>query len=764
MSRPPMNDELAAALIAVVSGLLAAFAGASPTGSSVVDAVLVAVSVGLITWLAAAGRPVIAGGAALLAGAFSGSPVLAVIGVVTFAAAMWLRDGRRPNQVLSASCALVAMNIAARGSLEWFLGAETIVAVIVAVVLAVGGLRHRSSRSRRLVAAGIAVYAAVATIGTVATAWAGSSAMDDLRAAESAVDGALDLIITGDTAGAERSLEMAVTRLSSFESALENPVTTSAAIVPVVAQHRAAALEVSRSAGEAMTSITSELDAFDVDALSSGPGTIDVDAVRALEQPMLDFEEALVDVRTTLEDVRSPWLVDRVTRRLDELELTVDEQLQRGDTSLDVIRAAPGLLGADEPRVYFLAFTTPSEVRGLGGFMGFYAEVTADDGRIEMSRFGRTEVLARTLDESGERSVISGPEGWLNRYSRFGFAGPSSPPGTPVGTWLNVTMSPDARATSEVIAQMYPHSGGRTIDGVFTIDVVAVARLLDITGPIVTSDGVTLDSDNAADFLLNGQYGSRERPERADLLEEVSEHVLDELLGGTLPSPRAAMDALGPMVEQGRVVAWAADSEEQALFETTGLGGRWPDSADGDAVAVAFNNSAGNKLDYFLRARAHYDAVVDQATSTLTGTVVVEVENRPPSRPQPNYVVNNVIDLPQGHNRTWVSIYTRVRPTDVTVDGKAVPWDAETEAGFFVASTLVTMAPGDIPTIEVTLDGSVELTDDGYRLTLWSPPIARETPVTASVELRHPDGTMSEATAESLGGASSVLVPLSGDS
>jgi hypothetical protein len=179
---------------------------------------------------------------------------------------------------------------------------------------------------------------------------------------------------------------------------------------------------------------------------------------------------------------------------------------------------------------------------------------------------------------------------------------------------------------------------------------------------------------------------------------------------------------------------------------------------------VAFNNAAGNKLDYFLRARAHYEAVVDQATSSLTGTVVVEMENRPPPDPQPDYVMNNVIDLPRGHNRTWVSIYTRVRPTSMTVDGRPVSWDAETEAGFFVASTFVTMAPGDIPTIEVTLDGPVELTEEGYRLTLWSPPIARETPVTASVEVRHPDGATSEATAESLGGASSVLVPLSGES
>jgi hypothetical protein len=208
---------------------------------------------------------------------------------------------------------------------------------------------------------------------------------------------------------------------------------------------------------------------------------------------------------------------------------------------------------------------------------------------------------------------------------------------------------------------------------------------------------------------------------------------MDELLGADLPSPRATMDALGPMVEQGRLVGWAADGDEQELFETAGLGGRWPDSAEGDAFAVAFNNSAGNKLDYFLRARAHYDAVVDQATTAVSGTVIVELENRPPPGPQPDYVINNLIDLPPGHNRTWVSIFTRVRPTGLTVDGRALPWDHETEAGFYVASVFVTMEPGESPTIELTLDGPVELTDEGYRLTLWSPPIASEMPVTASV-------------------------------
>jgi hypothetical protein len=758
VNRPTNHEELAAVLIAVASGILAASAGASPTGSAVVDAVLVAVSVGLVTWVAAASPTVLTGAAALVAGALSGSPWLAALGVGAFAVAIWRRHDLGSNRALSAALALVAMNIVARASLGWFLGAETVVAVLVAAALAVTGLRWRGVRTRRIVLGGVAAYGAVALIGTAATAWNGAEAADDLRTAKSAVDGALGQLISGDPDAALGSLDSAIDRLAAVESSLEGPLARGATLVPVVAQHRQAALDVSRSAGSAMTTIADEIDAFDLDAVMDGPGTVDLDAVAALEAPMLDVQRQLRDVIATIDDARSPWLVDRVTDELDELEVTVEDQLDRADVALDVVRTAPALLGADEERTYFLAFTTPSEVRGLGGFMGIWAELTADDGRIEMTTFDRVEVLQRTLEESGETSVLDGPQEWLSRYSQFGFAGPSSAPGTSVGAWGNVTISPDFPATAEVIAQLYPYSGGRPVDGVIAVDIIAMSRLLEITGPVATSAGITLDSDNAAEFLLNGQYQIPDRPERADLLEEVARSVIDELLGNALPSPQQTLDVLGPMVEEGRLVGWAAADEEQDLFETVGLAGAWPSSAEGDALAIAFNNTVGGKMDYFLRARAHYDVVVDAATSSLTGTVLVELENRPPPSPQPDYVMNNLVDLPRGYNRTWVSVYTRAPVTDLTVDGQTVAWDAETEAGFFVASTFVTMAPGDIPAIELTLDGPVDLVDGDYHLTLWSPPTARVTPVTADVEVAADDGSVVTGTAEAVAGATRLVV------
>lgn len=93
--------------------------------------------------------------------------------------------------------------------------------------------------------------------------------------------------------------------------------------------------------------------------------------------------------------------------------------------------------------------------------------------------------------------------------------------------------------------------------------------------------------------------------------------------------------------------------------------------------------------------------------------------------------MSNSSKLPQGYNRTWVSIYTRTPATELTVDGQRVPREADQDAGLFVSAVVVTMEPGAIVTIEVGVEGRISL-DDGYRLDLWSPLTARRTPVTAT--------------------------------
>ena len=62
---------------------------------------------------------------------------------------------------------------------------------------------------------------------------------------------------------------------------------------------------------------------------------------------------------------------------------------------------APAMLGADGPRTYLMLFTTPSESRGLGGFVGSYAELQIADGQLTLGEFDRAQDLDAQIQAAG---------------------------------------------------------------------------------------------------------------------------------------------------------------------------------------------------------------------------------------------------------------------------------------------------------------------------------------------------------------------------
>ena len=152
---------------------------------------------------------------------------------------------------------------------------------------------------------------------------------------------------------------------------------------------------------------------LDLDALRIVDSRIDIDAVTALREPMLQVQEAIDGLDQAMADSQNGWLVPPVADRLTELAVEVDDQQVVAQRALDALDVAPAVLGADGERVYFVMFTTPAEARGQGGFMGNYAEITIDQGRIEMTEFGRHTDLndgGRAPAQAGQRpGGLAGP-------------------------------------------------------------------------------------------------------------------------------------------------------------------------------------------------------------------------------------------------------------------------------------------------------------------------------------------------------------------
>ena len=155
-----------------------------------------------------------------------------------------------------------------------------------------------------------------------------------------------------------------------------------------------------------------------------------------------------------------------------------------------------------------MLFFTPSEFRGLGGFIGGFAELRAEDGRVELIRTGRPAELNNVLRAGEPR--LDGPDDYLDMWGQY----------SPEVFFQDITFSPDFPDVASVATQLYEQAGGPSLDGVIALDPIALAALTEFTGPIELN-GERFGPNQLADHLLNGQYLAfeGENTDRLDALD-----------------------------------------------------------------------------------------------------------------------------------------------------------------------------------------------------------------------------------------------------
>lgn len=737
--------DAAVAAVAVAGGVAAAFADVAPTGNRGIDWVLVATAVATVAWFGSR-RDGMALAAAVAGGVISWTWAGATVGVGAASIASMAAVARPWNRVVNAALVALALNLAARSQIEGVLGLSTLLSVGLATIILVAGFGLAPRAQRRALVGVMLAVAAIAIVAVAALVVGGLSATDDLREASDRTDAALDALQEGDFDTARDELEQAAEAFDAADGQLDTPLTAPVAIIPVLAQHHDVATTLTAEGAAASRDLAEQLERVDLDALTVTDGKIDLDEVRALEDPLEQIDARVAELDATIRSFDSPWLLAPVTEELDELADRTTEQLERSERAITVVGAAPALLGGDEPRTYFIGFTTPSEARGLGGFMGNWAEVSVDDGSIEMTAFGRGQDLIEGGDPSTRRFPDEPDfETWLARYGPY-VVNEAAGGITREAAWKNLNMSPDMSMTGRAVASLYPQSGGGELDGVFVLDVYTLARLLEFTGPVPLPDELDVDglaevdASTATRFFLNQQYDLTEIDERIDVLEVLSGDVIARLLSGSLPATDEWIDRLGPMIEQGRLSAWMERADEQELLADLGWTGTLPAPGDDDGLAITLNNVAGNKIDYYLTGEAQYDVSADARTGSATATLGLGLTNEAPPSGEPGYVIKNLVGLPVGANRTWVSIYSRLPVEQARLDGAPISFTPGLEAGLFVASTIVVLESGETAQLEFDMAGPLDVAD-GYRLEVRSPPVVDSLPIEIGAQWTDTDGS-----------------------
>ena len=723
--RNPVSGASARAAwaLAAVAAIAASTAGARPTGASAIDVMLVAIAVGTCVWAAASAPWWALVVAAMAATALAPNVPLIVIGLVALAVPAVIGLQRRNWAWARSASAGLGAQVLIRLQLNSFFGLSSIVAIAALGLVLVVGVARRPERVRKVVQRVVLGAGLLAVVAAVGVALGVLSARSTLRTGNASARLGLNMLSVGDLPGAQAAFADAQRDFTSAAASLDRVWTQPARLLPVLAQNRNAATTLAQAAASAAESIGMIIDRLDLDALKLSDGRIDLDAVRALEQPLTDLSAVLDDLHAASSDAESPWLLGVVQTSLDDLNRDLDKQTVLAEHALRAVRLAPQTLGANGKRVYFVAFCTPAEARGSLGFMGNFAEVTADNGRLEMTRFGRT---TKELEPLGGGYVrrITGLDEFLKNYGRFGFN--SATGGTAAqDVWLNVTISRDFPTTAQVIAQLYPQTDGQPIDGVFALDPAALAALLQFTGPIAV-DGAAepLTSANAEQFLLIDQYRNASYSDRVDTLEELAKSATSKLLAGPLPAPNVLGKVFGQLARDKHLLAWSSDPAEEAIFTQFHADGALPDLHGGDGIGIAFNNGAGDKIDNFLHASLTYDWRRASPSGAVESSATLKLTNSAPTGGLPFYVIGSVIGLPTGTNRTYVTLYSALDMTSATLDGVPIQMTAGREKSWNTYSAFVDLSAGQTRALVVTLKSEH--------------PVSSSAPVVVAPALVHP--------------------------
>ncbi len=623
--------------------------------------------------------------------------------------------------------------------LAWVLGdlgggpfhaSTTLFAAIAALPMIWSAARRLPRGSGRVLGVAASAVASLIALATLVFGLATLFAAGDVATGIDHAEAGFDRASEGDEDAAAREFDQSSEAFSSARDKVSGFWTLPARLVPIVGQH-ARAVQVVASEGVSLTRTAADTArAVDPDNVRLLDGGIDLEVIDELAPVLARVESAIVRARDRVGDADSPWLVGPVASRLVELTDELDAAAPAARTASLAAAEAPTMLGAGEPVDWLILLTTPAEARGLGGLVGNFVVVRADDGSFSIIDAGRNEDLNRRLAEVD--ATLRGPEQYVARWGAY----------TPERFFQDVTLSPDLPSVAAVAADLYQQATDTTIEGVLVLDPYAVEAILELSGPVGAGD-VRLSAGNVVQFLLVDQYDRFDGDELARVLalNELVTHTFDAFTGGSLPGPRGLAAQIGPVIEADRLgIWWAAGGGATDLLDAAGLDGRFPSSDSGDLFGVVHQNSGQNKIDVYLDRSIEYRVVIDDRRATATAAV--ELTNGAPADGLPLAVIgNNDQGFPLGTNVALISIHSALNITEVRVDGIVTPSRRSAAFGDEATTLTVEVPAATTVLVEVDMVGRLEPSADGlYRLEIPHQPLVNPDTLSVSVSI---DGTTS---------------------
>nr|WP_274636874.1 DUF4012 domain-containing protein [Microbacterium bovistercoris] len=535
-----------------------------------------------------------------------------------------------------------------------------------------------------LAAAVVVVVAAVAWVGVRAV-----MAKGELEAATASVGGLQAAVNDQNLSKLQQIAEDVGPRVQRAAELTGDPIWRATEVVPVLGNNLAAARVASAELDALVNTLALPLTTT-IPELSNGSGGIDVAALQNISDTLTAADAELQDGQRELAGLDLTGVIPAVSDGVRQLQTISDQVTPIVHDAGPFTRIAPQLLGADGPRRILLVVQNNAELRTAGGISGTFVELTADKGKIALTR-----VASDAEFPTQTKPVADVPASTSQLY------------GDAVGLHVQNTTMPAAFTLSAELAT----SWWKTIDDddpdvVMSIDPVVLASLLNATGPVKVA-GITLNVDNAVRQLLVNSYLELDEKDQDPFFAAAAAAVFNHLTDGSA-DPLALVQALQQPLADGRISMWSAHPNEQKVLGASALGGPAARhaAAGENAYSVYFNDATGSKMDSFLKVKITGGSATCKADDRRDVAITVTVRSDAPkdaATSLPGVVTGwGLSGTPAGDIRTVVSVAAPPGTffAGVSVDDKLTTSPDVSDAGFPTSAATVLLRPGQEKTIE----------------------------------------------------------------
>jgi hypothetical protein len=375
------------------------------------------------------------------------------------------------------------------------------------------------------------------------------------------------------------------------------------------------------------------------------------------------------------------------------------------------------MLGAQTPRNYLLVIQNNAESRASGGIPGALAVLTLDKGKLALgtqSSAGAVGVMYPTIPVDSEQQQI-----YSARMGKF---------------MQDVNLTPDFPTAASTAQAMWEKEYSQRVDGVISIDPVALGYILDATGPVkithpelmaLASRGLPteLNGQNVVKTLLSDVYAKIQQPKLQDAyFAGVAQETFAALSKGQ-GEAKGLIKSLTKGVEEGRVLVWSGLPAEQSVIGKYALSG----SIVGPSVAPAqfgayFNDGTGAKMDYHVKRTVQLVKECPQNGYEQTSVRVTSTNTAPADAATslPTYVTGGgAFGVPAGSVQTNIVAYGPVQAyvETATLDSQRTDFAPHRHSNRPVGVVAIQLAPGESKTVAFTFGKIVQHTEPNVVVT-----------------------------------------------